>query len=164
VFALVIGLAIVFLHPQHSASNDVMVGGVQDVELVQLKPQLPTLESELKVYLEGKHSPLKDYVPEIIAQPNWKKIIAISSIESQFCKRQRGFNCWGIKGKSGYRIYGGYADALVDANRVMQKYSGKSYKQMLGIYVVPGSPSWLNATTKTDAELTAIEQRTRPIH
>lgn len=155
-----------WLHAPKTASQE-YIGGAHEVELVELPPVepekhvLPKLEDELKKYLESKKSPLAPYAKELIAQPNWKRIVAITSIESSFCRRQVGFNCWGIKArKGGYVKYSSFSQAIVDANRVMEKYKGKTYKQMMGVYVVPGSPNWLNLTTRTDNELEQIIKRT----
>lgn len=133
---------------------------VEEAEAIEL----PTLESQLIEFLKSKGSPLADYVSEILAQPNWKRIIAISHIESSFCTRKIDFNCWGIGGDSRYRHYKNYSEAIIDANRVMETYKTKTYAQMDGVYVQPYSANWLRVTTKTDGELTAIEQRSRPIH
>lgn len=127
-------------------------------EIVIIKP--PTLQEELILYLQSKKSPLADYADVIIQQPNWKKIIAISAIESGFCTRKISYNCWGIGGDSAYRHYKSYTHAILDAEKVMEKYQSKSYSQMNGVYNQPGSKNWLNTTTKIDAELTAIEKRT----
>lgn len=109
----------------------------------------------LKAYLAGKNSPLQDHVEILLLQPNWKVVLAISQAESNLCKRQLGHNCWGIGGGN-HRKYPSYAEAIIDANAVVQKYwdrGHRSTKTMMPYYVGWQNHSWVLATQSILAEL-----------
>ena len=119
------------------------------------------LEETVRVYLQSKNSPLAEEVEILVSQKHWKLLIAISAIESQYCKRQLGKNCWGIKvGGNTYRQYDSYAEAIVDANNLIEKWQARGKwltpENMIGSYVVPGSANWLYTVKSVLAELDAL--------
>lgn len=112
---------------------------------------------KIKEYLQKKESPLADHAYTLACQKHWKILIAISHIESQFCKRKISYNCWGIGGDSNYRHYAGYDEAIKDANDLIERWQARGRwltpEDMIGSYVVPGSPNWLRTVKGTMAEL-----------
>ena len=116
---------------------------------------------KIKEYLEKKESPLADHAEKIASQKHWRLLIAISHIESQFCKRKIAYNCWGLGGDSNYQKYTGYSEAIEAANKLIEKFQqrGKwmTVESMMGSYVVPGSPNWRNTVNGTLEELKNIE-------
>ena len=115
----------------------------------------------IKEYLEKKESPLSDHCEKLAEQKHWRLLIAISAIESQFCKRKIAFNCWGLGGDSNYQKYAGYDEAIVAANDLIEKWQRRgrwlTVDDMMGSYVVPGSPNWKRTVEGTLGELEGIE-------
>lgn len=109
----------------------------------------------LKKYLtEVRPSRLAEYADVLAEQPEWRKIVAISFVESTFCKRHYFNNCWGITYRSGLARYPSLKEAIVDTNRVLVKsYSDKTYEQMNGVYVQPKNPNWLRGAKMIETEL-----------
>jgi hypothetical protein len=108
-------------------------------------------------YLDIKKSPLVDESAFLMKQKNWRLLVAISAIESQFCLRQHGFNCWGIGGDSAYRHYSSLKAAIQDANDFIeiwhQKGKWATVHEMNGSYVVPYSQNWENVVNRTLQEM-----------
>ena len=122
----------------------------------------PSTEQKLEAYLKTKDSPLAEHTEKILEQKHWKLIVAISRIESQHCKIQKGFNCWGIGGDSAYRIYENYDEAIQDANDLIEHWQQKGKwltpEEMNCSYVVPCNQNWVDVTK---AELANIEEATK---
>src|SRR6266481_4610013 len=59
----------------------------------------------LRAYLQSKNAPLADYSEFLLAQEDWKKIIAISNSESSLGAHCYYNNCSGIFGPNGLRTY-----------------------------------------------------------
>lgn len=114
----------------------------------------------LKSYLESKSSPLSGYVPELLAQPEWRMLVAVSAIESQFCRRKIGFNCWGIGGGYGYRIYGSYPEAIEDAGELLSRRRAQGrwtdVESMDCSYVYPCNRNWVAVVSSTLAEVESL--------
>ncbi|PIR96683.1 MAG: hypothetical protein COT91_05475 [Candidatus Doudnabacteria bacterium CG10_big_fil_rev_8_21_14_0_10_41_10] len=112
----------------------------------------------LKNYLASKNSPLVDHVEILLLQRNWKIVLAISQAESNMCKREIGHNCWGIGGGN-HRKYPSYAEAIVDANDVVQRYLNRGHtgtKSMMLYYVGWDNQSWVVATQNILYQLNQI--------
>ena len=108
----------------------------------------------LRKYLtEVRPSPLAAYVDVLAVQPHWRRIVAISFVESTMCKRHYYNNCWGITYSRGLAKYPTFKEAIVDTNRVLEKYSNRTYRQMNGVYVQPYNPSWGRGVEQIEAEL-----------
>ena len=133
----------------------------------QLKPQpVPEPTSQIQkyeilhAYLLAKDSPLAPYAEFILEQKHWRLLVAISNIESQFCKRKLSYNCWGIGGDSHYRHYAGYEEAIIDFETFVEKWKSQgkwqTVEQMNCSYVVPCNPNWVFQTNKTLADLESI--------
>ena len=93
-----------------------------------------------------------------MSQKHWKLLIAVSAIESQYCKRQLGNNCWGVtdlKGK--YRIYNSFAEGIKDTNDLIEHWQQKgrwlTVEDMNCSYVVPCSPNWVRVVNKVLKDL-----------
>src|SRR3990167_1481778 len=82
--------------------------------------------AKVKAYLQSKKSPLSnEEVSLLVKQKHWKLLIAISAIESQYCKRQKYYNCWGIGGDSAYRKYKNFSEAIIDADKLITRWQKK---------------------------------------
>jgi hypothetical protein len=127
------------------------------------------LESSVKEFLESKKSPLSSHTKLILEQKHWKLLIGISAIESQYCKRQLGNNCWGItKLSGGYRAYATLDEAIVDANNLIERRQKQgrwlTVDSMNGSYVVPKNQNWVNVVNKNIIQLEIYERSPRTIH
>ena len=118
---------------------------------------------KLRAYLEDHDSPLAEYAEEIVQQPQWERSLAISWVESNFGIHCSGSNCSGIGGAPGmstWRTYPNKLEWFKDMCQLMEKpiYKEKytTFEKMRGIYVYPGSPSWVNGAKKKYAELMAL--------
>lgn len=134
----------------------------QDAPSASQSPTPPTkTEADvLKAYLIAKQSPLSDYSELLLEQENWRLLVAISNIESQFCKRKVSFNCWGIGGDSAYKHYSSYEEAIEDADAFIEKWHARgkwqTVEEMNCSYVVPCSANWVSATNATLKDLAEI--------
>ncbi|MDB4939749.1 MAG: hypothetical protein JWO40_174 [Candidatus Doudnabacteria bacterium] len=119
----------------------------------------------LTEYLEKRNSPLADYAGIILAQKDWKTIIAISNAESTMGQHCYYNNCSGIyarydQGYAGLKKYETKADWIVDLQGLLSKrYDGWTLDKMNGIYVYPRSTSWIRATKSVYTDLNKIEQQ-----
>jgi hypothetical protein len=122
---------------------------------------IPSLNDEIRAYLESKDSPLASHTDLLLEQEHWKLIIAISAIESSYCKRQLGNNCWGITNSSGgYSKYDSLDEAIVDANDLITRWQARgrwhSVEDMDGHYVVPANPNWVAVVTSVLSKLNTL--------
>lgn len=121
------------------------------------------LNSEIRGFLESKQSPLAPEVEFLLNQKHWKLLIAISAIESQYCKRQLGFNCWGVGGDNNYRHYSSIKSAIQDANDLIEYWQQKgrwlTVDDMNCHYVQPCNSNWESVVKKVLLELESYEQR-----
>ena len=122
---------------------------------------VPDPAPQVKEFLESKNSPLAPETDVLLQQKHWKLLIAISAIESQYCTRQLGNNCWGIGGDSAYRHYGSVREAIIDANALIEKWQARgrwlTVEDMNCHYVQPCNPNWVNVVNKVLAELALYE-------
>ena len=123
------------------------------------------LVSSLREYLENLHSPLDIYAADIVKQPQWQRALAISWVESNMGKHCYDNNCSGIGVKPGHpawRKYKTKLDWFVDLCVLLEKpiYKEKytTFKQMRGVYVVPGSDAWVYGSQQKFNELVALTQ------
>lgn len=121
----------------------------------------PQLNNEIRRFLEGKESPLAPETDFLLAQKHWKLLIAVSAIESQYCKRQLGNNCWGIGGDSAYRHYDSIQAAITDANNLIESWQRRgrwlTVESMNGHYVQPYNPNWERVVKNVLAEVERYE-------
>ena len=139
------------------------VTNLQNAEDAKLQEQQTAIINQkvylVRNYLESKDSPLANYTEILLAQPNWKTIIAISNAESTLGKHCYMNNCSGIFGQNGLKTYDTVPDWIVDMqNLLSNRYDGWTLQQMDGIYVYPRSSSWFIATTTVYQDLDQIEQ------
>lgn len=118
------------------------------------------LKNKVTAYLQSKNSPLsKDEVSLLVEQKHWKLLVAVSAIESQYCKIQLGYNCWGIGGDSAYRHYKNFSEAIIDANDLIEHWQQKgrwlTVEDMNCHYVQPCNENWVRVVNKVlnDIEL-----------
>lgn len=112
------------------------------------EPEDKTSEA-VRLFLESKNSPLADHVDQLIGKKHWKLIIAVSAIESSYCKRKIAFNCWGImKGSGGLRRYESYSEAIDDVDALLERRQQQgrwlTVEAMNCSYVVPCNPNWVS--------------------
>lgn len=132
---------------------------------LEIKIKTPTINDELKAFFESKGSPLALHVETLLEQEHWKLITAISAIESSYCKRQLGHNCWGITDSSGaYKSYASFDEAIIDANGLITRWQARgrwlTVADMNGHYVVPHNPNWEAVVNSVLAKLESYEQGT----
>lgn len=104
-------------------------------------------------YLQSKKSPLsQEEVSLLVSMPHADLLIAISAIESQYCKHQLGYNCWGIGGDSAYRHYKNFSEAIVDANDLITRWQARgrwlTVEDMNCHYVQPCNENWVRVVNK----------------
>jgi len=120
-------------------------------------PQPLPLNQLVREFLISKESPLAPDTDFLLQQKHWKLLIAISAIESQFCKRKISFNCWGIGGDSAYRHYSSYTEAIKDANDLIERWQLRgrwlTIDDMNCHYVVPCNPNWVRVVNYTLKEI-----------
>ena len=114
--------------------------------------------NKVVTYLQGKQSPLsQEEVSLLVEQKHWKLLIAISAIESQYCKRQLYFNCWGVGGDSHYRRYENFSEAIIDANDLITRWQARgrwlTVSDMNGHYVQPYNENWERTVNKVLQEI-----------
>lgn len=157
ILAILLILAALFCFPRK-------ITYTPETQATQTPQELPKLNSEIKQFLESKESPLSAHTDFLLEQEHWKLLIAISAIESRYCKSQLGFNCWGIGGDSNYRKYSSIRAAIVDANDLITAWQSKgrwlTVEDMNCSYVQPCNPNWVNVVNKNLKELDAIILRT----
>ncbi len=116
--------------------------------------------TNVRAYLQSKNSPLAQYTEILLAQPQWKKIIAVSNSESNMGQHCYVNNCSGIFGQGGLRTYSSIPAWIVDMNQLLQNhYSNMTLNQMDGIYVQPRSTNWYIASSSVYSDLTNIENQ-----
>lgn len=158
--------------PQVSVAQSVEIYSTLQQDL-EIKHQIQNLENQVPIYprdipgtriyklrnyLVSKDSPLADHVEMLLLQPTWKLTLAISHAESNMCKRELGYNCWGIGGGN-HRKYPSYNEAIADANAVIGRYvdNGHTPESMLPIYVGWDNPTWVIAVNNILDELERLE-------
>lgn len=118
------------------------------VEEVEETVQLDESVEKVRLYLNAKKSPLADHAEQLLEKKHWRLIIAISAIESSYCKRKLAFNCWGImKGSGGLRQYESYSEAIDDVDALLERRQQQgrwlTVEAMNCSYVVPCNPNWV---------------------
>lgn len=167
--AIILGIALSMIPPEPLTYTKVDVITFNPPELGRpLKPklQISTLTDEVRAYLKSKKSPLAPHTKILLEQKHWKLIIAISAIESSYCKHQIGNNCWGITDTSGaYKSYSSFDEAIVDANGLITRWQAKgkwlTVESMNGTYVVPANPNWVAVVNAVLSQLESYEQHAR---
>ena len=119
------------------------------------------ISSKVQAYLESKQSPLASDAEFLVEHlEHWKLLIAISAIESQYCIRQLGHNCWGVGGDASYRHYSSFRVAALDANDLISSWQRRgrwlTVEDMNCHYVVPCNPNWVYTVNLVLSELNAL--------
>jgi hypothetical protein len=129
-------------------------------------PEFQNIDKKVQLvrdYLESKNSPLADYTEIILAQEDWKTILAISNAESTLGQHCYANNCSGIycrfdRGYAGLCKYETKAHWIVELQGLIdRRYKGWSLNKMNGIYVYPKSSTWIAATSKVYNDLDKLE-------
>jgi hypothetical protein len=105
-------------------------------------------KEKLKSYLTEKKSPFaedEDALDAFANSRNMKLMVAISFVESTFGKNCYYYNCSGIGGTPpNLRKYNNYAEWIRDFDDLLERrYKNLPPEKFIGLYVQPGSPSWL---------------------
>lgn len=170
----------IWIYPNAAlATTNLQVSGINSAQIFEIKnPADKTqlnfdellkqdpLVLNLKAYLEGKSSPLAEYAPQIVQMPYWEKSLAVSWVESNMCIHSIDNNCSGIGVKPGHpswRKYPTKLDWFKDMAELMQKpiYAERytTFRKMKGVYVQPGSESWVKGAEQVYAQLTDLENQ-----
>lgn len=121
------------------------------------------LTTRLQTYLKDHNSPLAPYAGEMVQLPQWQRALAISWVESNFGRFCSGNNCSGIGGAPGqasWRTYDNKLEwfkdmaALMETPRYKEKYT--TFEKMRGVYVQPGTASWVYGAKTKYAELMSL--------
>jgi len=131
---------------------------IAEAQLAQIDKRVEAV----RTYLESKNAPLAQYTEILLAQDDWKKILAISNAESNMGRHCSQNNCSGIMyGKGGLRSYNTIPDWIVDLQGLIdRRYKTMSLDKMNGIYVQPRSANWYQASSKVYNDLEQIEKQT----
>jgi len=126
-------------------------------------PQELQLNTLVRGFLISKESPLAQETDFLLQQKHWKLLIAISAIESQYCKRQLGYNCFGIGGDSAYRYYNSYKESIVDAENLIMRWQSRgrwlTIEDMNCHYVVPCNQNWVTVVNQILEKMNEYEQQ-----
>jgi hypothetical protein len=157
--------ALVFqIKPQTNISSSSLstVTGNQKLAYEQHVGQIDARVKAVRAYLESKNAPLAQYTEIILAQEDWKKILAISNAESNMGRHCWKNNCSGIMyGRGGLRPFDSIPDWIVELQGLIdRRYKNKTLDQMNGVYVVPRSANWYQASNSVYQALTEIEKQT----
>jgi hypothetical protein len=122
-----------------------------------LAEQLAARKEKLKAYLASKNSPFSEdeaALDAFINSKNMKLMVAISFVESTFGKHCYYYNCSGIGGTPpSLRKYGSYAEWIADFDDLLERrYKDMPVEKFVGLYVQPGSPSWIYGVKQVLAE------------
>lgn len=161
---VLVALATFFLFPNQAKESEIEeFAEVPEVEAVQGEILQPIeLNARIESFLESKDSPLAPETDYLLEHKHWKLLIAISAIESQYCKRKLSFNCWGIGGDSAYRHYESIREAITDADALITRWQARgrwhTVEDMNCHYVQPCNPNWVRVVNATLAEIETYEQ------
>jgi hypothetical protein len=137
-----------------SAAEETVTEEVEKIDPAIVNAQV------LRTYLAKKNSPLADYSETLLAQENWKLVLAISNGESTMCKRQRNYNCWGIGGAWNLRQYSSFEEGIVDVNRILtDKYVARgldSPEKIVNRYVGHPNSNWVVAVNQILNQLNSL--------
>ncbi len=143
--------------------NDISQDSQNKNENAAAQQQKAKIDLEVQLvrsYLQSKNSPFANYTEILLAQNDWKTILAVSNSESNMGLHCYKNNCSGIFGNSGLRSYASVTDWMVDFQSLIDKrYKNKTLAQMNGVYVVPRSNNWLQASSTVYDDLTQIEKQ-----
>jgi hypothetical protein len=148
----------------NSTQKDTVVETSKFLRFNEIVAQDPLVD-KLKTYLEKHKSPLAQYAEEIIQQPQWQRALAISWVESNFGRRCADNNCSGIGVAPGHPSWRKYETKLawfkdmcklLETPRYKEKYT--TFEKMRGIYVYPGSDSWVKGAKQKYADLIGITE------
>ncbi len=121
------------------------------------------LVQSVQNYLESKKSPLAPYASDIVREPNWEQALGITYVESNYCAKAANFNCGSVGVKPGHKQWKKFEsplDGFKAVTTLLEKplYKNKydTCKEKIGVYVVPGSKSWLNGCEKVEKEMKAL--------
>jgi len=130
---------------------------VVSIEKERIAQQIE-LQNQVRGFLDSKKSPLAQETEFLLQQKHWKLLIAISAIESQYCKIQLGLNCWGItKYEGGYRTYSSIREGIADADALIERWQKKgrwlTVDDMNCHYVQPCNPNWVKVVNSILAKM-----------
>lgn len=164
---LAIAIVILCFIPRSAAKTGEIGSGLSTTsEAVLTTEQTLKLEEDVRGYLESKDSPLAPHTALLLKQEHWQLIIAVSAIESSYCKRQLGNNCWGITNvEGGYKKYATLDEAIVDANGLITRWQARgrwlTVEDMNCHYVVPCNPNWVYVVNTVLSQLETYERNRR---
>jgi len=126
----------------------------KDKDPIEVDPVALRKESLRKYFTEVRPSRFVGSVDTLAEQPHWRKVIAISFVESTLGKRCYFNNCWGITYSSGLAKFKTLDEGIkVHNDLIARRYADKTYQQMNCVYVQPCNPRWVKGVLQIEAEL-----------
>lgn len=132
------------------------------------------LVKSVQAYLEAKRSPLAPYASQIIKLNNWEQAMGIIFVESNYCTRAKNFNCGSVgvgpshkSWKKFTNPYDGFKAVADLLDKPLYKNRYNTCKEKIGVYVVPGSASWLKGCESVEKhmkELIKAAEQERQMH
>lgn len=115
-------------------------------------------KERLRNFLAGYNSPFAESdktLQAFLDAKNMRLMIAISFVESTLGKRCYYHNCSGIGGyPPNLRKYEDFSEWVRDFDSLLERrYKGVPIEKFIGLYVQPGSPSWINGVKRMLAEM-----------
>ena len=121
------------------------------------------LNNLIREFLESKKSPLASETNFLLQQKYWGLLIAVSAIESQYCIRKLGNNCFGIGGDSTYRYYSSVRASIIDANNLIEYWQERgrwlTVEDMNCHFVVPCNQNWVDVVNDVLEKFEAYERQ-----
>lgn len=133
-----------------AAAQSVPVSGTSAVLNLNKEVKKDIRVKRIKNFLGKYNSPITPYAQSIVSladkyQIDYRLVVAISGVESTFCKAipYKSYNCWGWK--NGNHSFQSYSDALDIVSRTLgNNYykRGLDTPESIGPIYAPPSPDW----------------------
>jgi len=149
IFILVVFLVVWLTRVQPVSAATQLAGA--SATLAFGKTEQPDLRTKrLGNFLTKYSSPLTPYAKNIVEladkyKLDWRLVVAISGVESTFCKASpyNSYNCWGWK--NGKHTFSSYADALQQVSKTLRVHyydRGLDTPETIGPIYAPPTPDW----------------------
>ena len=122
--------------------------------------QSDPLNVYVQAYLGDHNSPFGPFTNTLLSCPDWKRVLAISFVESNMGIHHYYYNSSGIGGQEYLRKYSDYGAWMNDMCKLLQtRYNNVSLERMNGWYVQPASKNWILGSNKIYTALVQLEAK-----